>query len=53
VNDAYVPQHPWTSGYVLGTLIPGGLLIIAFVWWQSAPANKHPIFPRRLRKGSS
>jgi hypothetical protein len=50
-NDSNAQQFPWKDAHVMGTLIPGALLIIAFVWWQGSPRNLHPIFPRRLRKG--
>jgi hypothetical protein len=42
--------HPWGSGYVLGTLIVGIVLIIAFALWEWKGA-KLPIVPRELFQG--
>lgn len=42
--------HPWSSGYVLGTLIVGIVLIIAFVIWEWKVA-KLPIVPKELFQG--
>jgi len=42
--------HPWTSGYVLGTLLVGIALIAAWVLWEAKFA-KHPMIPRELFRG--
>lgn len=44
-------QYPWKSGQVLGTLIPGFILIVIFVVWQNSARNQFPMFPKRLRQG--
>lgn len=40
-------SHPWTSAYVLATLIIGVLLIAAFVAWEWRYA-KMPMVPREM-----
>lgn len=40
-------SHPWTSAYVLATLIIGVLLIAAFVMWEWKYA-KMPMVPREM-----
>lgn len=40
-------QYPWSSAEVLGPLIVGILLIIAFLIWEFRGA-KHPMIPKRL-----
>lgn len=42
--------HSWSSGYVLGTLIVGIVLIIVFILWEWKGA-KLPIVPRELFQG--
>ena len=40
-------QYPWTSAHVLAPLILGGVMLIAFCFWEWKGA-KNPMFPRRL-----
>ncbi|MEV4348461.1 MFS transporter [Actinoplanes sp. NPDC049596] len=40
------PDHGWTSGRVLGMLVGGGLLIAAFLAWQTR--NPAPMMPLSL-----
>jgi hypothetical protein len=42
--------HPWTSGYVLATLIIGFATIVAWILWEWKGA-KHPMVPMELFKG--
>jgi hypothetical protein len=42
--------HPWTSAYVLCTLIIGFLMIVAWILWEWKGA-KHPMVPMELFKG--
>jgi Fungal trichothecene efflux pump (TRI12) len=40
-------QYDWNSAHVLGTLIPGAILLISFVFWEIYGA-KFPMFPAGL-----
>ena len=40
--------YPWSSGRVLGLLIPGGVVLIAFVLYEVYGEVKRPIIPMRL-----
>jgi EmrB/QacA subfamily drug resistance transporter len=42
-------QHGWTSGQVLGSLIGGGVLLLAFVAWQARART--PMVPLGLFRG--
>jgi hypothetical protein len=42
-------QYKWNSGHVLGTMIPGLSLIIAFIYYEWKFAT-HPMFPKRLQQ---
>ncbi|KAK2795899.1 hypothetical protein FQN50_009677 [Emmonsiellopsis sp. PD_5] len=42
-------QYPWNSAHVLGGLITGFVLLVAFVFWEIYGA-KYPIFPSRLKQ---
>jgi hypothetical protein len=46
-------QYPWTSTHVLGTLIPGAILIVIFCVWENSSRNKFPMFPERLRESKA
>lgn len=40
-------DYPWKSAHVLSFLIIGGILVIAFGFWEAFGAP-HPLFPRRI-----
>ncbi|KXJ85741.1 MFS multidrug transporter-like protein [Microdochium bolleyi] len=42
-------QYPWSSAYVLGPLIVGAVLLIAFGVWETKFAA-FPMFPRKINK---
>jgi len=42
--------HPWVSGYVLGTLIPGIFLFIVFAVYETYFCKVSPLMPPRLFK---
>ena len=43
-------DHPWTSAYVLCTLLIGVALIAAFIYWEWKVA-KYPMVPKELFAG--
>lgn len=43
------PQ-PWASGLVLGLLIPGGLLLVAFIFYEAYSSTPNPFVEMRLFK---
>lgn len=42
-------MYPWSDAHVIGSLVVGGVLLVAFVLWEIFGA-KYPMFPRRLGK---
>ena len=44
--------HPWKSGYVIGTVIAGGLTFACFILWEIylPIKNAEPFLPLRLLK---
>ncbi|KAJ4990940.1 trichothecene efflux pump [Stagonosporopsis vannaccii] len=42
--------HPWKSSWVIGTIVCGGLSLVAFGFWQSYMPLKEPLVPRGLFK---
>jgi hypothetical protein len=41
-------QYAWNSGHVLGTIVLGSVMAVAFGLWEAFGA-KYPMFPKRLR----
>jgi hypothetical protein len=44
-------QFPWTSGKVLGPLISGLVMLVAFPLWEWLGPHDYPMVPRDLFKG--
>ena len=44
-------QYPWTSGKVLGPLIVGILMIIAFPIWEWYGPHEYPMMPKAIFEG--
>lgn len=40
--------HPWNSGFVIGTLVAGGVTLIAFVCWECFADLAEPLVPIHL-----
>jgi len=43
---AFQLTSPWKSAPVIATLTLGGILILAFIWWERR--TPYPIYPRSL-----
>ena len=44
-------QYPWKSGRVLGPLISGFLLIVAFPFWEWYGPHEYPLMPKVIFQG--
>ena len=40
--------HPWDSAFVIGTLVAGGVALIAFVCWECFASLSEPLIPIHL-----
>lgn len=40
--------HPWRSGHVIGTIVVGFLLIVAFFVWEAKANLKEPLLPLHI-----
>ena len=44
-------QYPWTTGRVLGPLIVGAFMIIAFPIWEWYGPHEYPMMPKAIFQG--
>ena len=44
-------QFPWTSGKVLGPLIPGAIMVILFPIWEWWGPHQYPMMPKEIFQG--
>ena len=44
-------QFSWTSGKMLGPLVVGGLMVIAFPIWEWYGLYPYPLMPRAIFQG--
>lgn len=45
--------YAWNSGYVIGTIVAGGLSLVAFFCWEICMPLKEPLVPMHLFKVAS
>ncbi|KAL4734772.1 major facilitator superfamily domain-containing protein [Aspergillus similis] len=41
-------MYPWKSGQVIGTLVSGVVILVAFIFWEIYGAGEYPLSPMRF-----